>query len=109
MKTIREYTLETFEKSEIEDITKHGMVSGFGPLIYYHDTVKFHDEYESEIWDMLHNDATDQDITICELIAQFNGQSNVGSMHQFKNMLCWYAIERTCCELINEWELEGSE
>ena len=37
----------------IKDISKHGCSGGFAGLIYYRDTVKFHDEHEEEIWDLL--------------------------------------------------------
>ena len=38
----------------IKDISKHGCSGGFGGLIYYNETVRFHDEHEKEIWDMLY-------------------------------------------------------
>lgn len=104
--TIKEWVLENYEYETIVDITKHGMVSGFGQLVYYSDTVKFHDEFEGEIWDMLYEDAGSMDMTIMELMASFNGQKNVGSTDQFKNMLCWYSVERVCNEILNEKEDE---
>lgn len=107
MSTIREYVQENFEPSTIKDITEHGMVSGFGQLIYYKDTCAFYDSYETEIWDMLEEDRDSHGFNATfDLIATFNGQRNVGSMHQFKNMLCWYAVERVCNDLIEEGDSE---
>lgn len=92
-----------WDREVIEQVVEHGCVSGCAPgLIYYSETVDFHDGNEEEIWDMLHEDAEEQGMTIVELIASFNGQKNVGSMDQFKNMLSWYAVERVCGEIINE-------
>lgn len=104
MKTIKEWVLESYERQEIEDITKHGCCGGIGGLIYYTETVAFHDEFEEQIWDRLHYDAEEQDLTIMELIASFNAQKDVGSMTQLKNLLTWYAVESVCNEIINETE-----
>jgi hypothetical protein len=107
MQTIKQYVLSEFTKCTIRDIHENGMVSGFGQLIYYHDTVKFHDEHKDEIWDMLYEEAEQNGMTICELIASFNGQKNVGSIEQFKNMLCWFAVENICAALLNYFDEEN--
>jgi hypothetical protein len=104
MKTIKEWVLDQYEMDEIKDITKHGLVGGFSGLTYYTETIAFHDEYETEIWDMLYTDAQDQGLTVMELIASFNGQKDVVSIYQFKNLLTWYAVERVCNEIVNEAE-----
>jgi len=98
---IREWVLKNFSLSEIEDIAVKGCVCGFNGITTYAETSEFHDEYEDEIWDMLNEDAQDQGITIMDLIAQFHGKKDVGSMFQFKNLLCWYAVERVAYEIIN--------
>ncbi len=103
-KTIKQYILDNLELETIKDVVKHGCSGGIGGFIYYRETMTFHDEHEAEIWDMLYEDAKDQGLTIMELIASFNSQKNVGSMEQFKNLLCWYAVERACDEIINETE-----
>jgi hypothetical protein len=94
MSRIREYILKNYESDTIKDIVNHGMVSGFAGLTYYSETCEFHDDYENEIWDFLYEDAQSMDMNIPELIASFNGSKNVGSLAQFKNLLCWYAVER---------------
>lgn len=102
MKRIREF-LSNYETQTLKEIVIHGCISGCVPdLIYYNDTVAFHDMYENEIWNMLYQDAEDQDITICEIIAQFRGKEHVGSMDQLKNMLCWYAIEKVAYIMLEE-------
>lgn len=53
---------------------------------------------------MLYDDADDQGITILQMLAQFNGQKDVGSVEQFKNMLCWYAVETVAAQIVNELE-----
>lgn len=102
--TIKEYLLQTLSPEEISDITKHGCSGGIGGFIYYTETVEFHDKFETEIWDMLYQDADDQGLTTLELIADFRGQKDVSNMDQFKNLLCWYAVEKTCFDIINEQE-----
>jgi len=99
---IKEYMLENYEIETIKDITKHGLSGGVNGFIYYHETIKFHDEHESEIWDRLYDLAECQGVTTMQLIASFNGQKDVGSMHQLKNLLVWYAVEEVCHEIIDE-------
>jgi hypothetical protein len=102
--TIKQHILENLELDTIQDIVNHGCSGGVGGFIYYQETTAFHDENEEEIWDMLWEDSKDHGITAMELIAEFNGQKDVYTMTQFKNLLCWYAVERTCNEIINEAE-----
>lgn len=106
--TIKEFLLENYEIATIKDINQHGCVSGcVNGLIYYDETGDFHDKHEDEIWDLLIECASEQDLTPLELIAQLNGQEKVASMYEFKNLLCWYAVEWFAHEIVNE--LEGNE
>ena len=103
MEKIKQYVLDTFEKEEMKSIVKHGMVAGFAPLIYYRDTVDFHDKYEEEIWSWLWQEADDCGYkNIIELIHNFNGSKDVGGMDQLKNLLCWAAIEKICFDICEE-------
>lgn len=101
-KTIKQYLLDNYELTEINDITNQGCSGGISGFIYYNETCAFHDEYEEQIWNMLDDNAQSEGITIMELIAELNGQKDVGSMTQLKNLLCWYAVERTAHEIVNE-------
>lgn len=92
---IREWLRANYDSEQIAEIAKHGCISGVSGLTYYTETVAFHDEHEEEIWDLLEEDRESQGYkTILELIATFGGARDVGSMDQFKNLLCWYAVER---------------
>ena len=107
-KTIKEWVLEEVkdETLNIEEVVKYGCVNGsVSSLIYYSDTVKFYDQFEDEIWDMLHEDTENfGNDNILQTIGQFNGAENVGSLDQFKNLLVWYAVEETCRKLLDEQE-----
>ncbi len=105
MTTIKQYLLDNYESTTIEDITKHGCISGIcSGLIYYNDTCKFYDLHQEEIWELLHENASNLGYSIMQLIAEFNGQKNVGSDTQFKNLLVWYAVEEIANSIVNEWE-----
>lgn len=104
MEKIKQYLLDSLGMTEIHAIVKYGCSGGISGFIYYTETCAFHDEYDSEIWDMLHEDAESQGVTLMELVASFNGQQHVGSMDQFKNMLCWYAVENVANHIVNELE-----
>jgi hypothetical protein len=102
MNNIKKYVLSNFSKDEIKDINNNGMACGFGGLIYYKDTCAFHDEYEDEIWQLLWDEHKELGVPhVLSLVASFNGAKNVGSMEQFKNLLCWYAVEHVCRYLLD--------
>jgi len=107
-KTIKQWVLEEVkdETLYLEDVVKYGCVNGsVSSLIYYSDTVKFYDQFEDEIWDMLHEEHENfGSNNILETIGQFNGAKNVDSLDQFKNLLAWYAVEETCRKLLDEKE-----
>ena len=98
---------EKAEQFTIEDIVKHGCSGGIIPsLIYYHDTVKFHDEHETWIWQQLYQHANDSGLSILQYISQLNGGKDVGSMTQLKNLLSWWAAEVAAQYILNEREEE---
>ena len=58
--SIREWLLDTQERSTIEDVTRHGCQGGtISELIYYHDTSAFYEKYQDEIWDKLEDTRAD--------------------------------------------------
>ena len=92
-------------ESFIEDLTKHGCVSGMvGNLVYYHDTVKFHDHFEEEIWTYIYDNL--QSENILQFLADLNGAEHVASMTQFKNLLSWYAFEAISFDIGREIGLD---
>ena len=86
----------------IKDISKHGCSGGFGGLIYYKETVRFHDEHEEEIWDLLHEYAEQEGLKLVDKIAQVC--KDTGSLTQLKNQLVWWAVEVRAHEICNERE-----
>jgi len=89
----------------MSDLRRGGCVSGIiGALCYYSDTNKFHDDFESDIWDLLSENAEEQGMTIPEFIASLNGADNVGSIEQHKNLLAWFAFEETAFRLFDKDE-----
>jgi len=106
--TIKNWVLNEVKNGSInlEEITKYGCVNGcVSSLIYYEDTVKFHDKFEEEIWEMLYNEYQDFGFkSIPEYIASFNGSKDIGSLEQFKNLLAWYAVESVARQILEEKE-----
>jgi hypothetical protein len=106
--TIKGWVLKEVEDGSInlEELVKHGCVSGcVSSLIYYEDTVLFHDKFEEEIWEMLYDEHEEFGFkSIPEYIASFNGSKEVGSLMQFKNLLAWYAVENVARQILEEEE-----
>jgi hypothetical protein len=104
--TVKEWVKENL-KDYIDDIYEHGCVNGFPGITYYDETVAFHDQFEDIIWDMLWEDKMELgEKHILALISHFGGAKDVGSMEQFKNLLCWYAVERVCREIVDNGEAD---
>ena len=106
--SIKEWLLDTQERSTIEDVTRHGCAGGtISELIYYADTSAFYEKYKEEIWDKLSNMADDLgEPSILHLIVTFNGAKEVGSELQLRNLLAWWGAEDVCRELCMEWDTE---
>lgn len=100
---------ERVEPEEYRDVLYGGCVSGtVGSLCYYRDTVAFHDKHEDAIWDLIHTEMQSMGETdnMMQFIASWNGSDNVGSMDQFKNLLCWFAVETIVRQLSDALEEE---
>ena len=93
------------EKEEVflvSDISKHGCSGGVGGIIYYNETVRFHDEHEKEIWDLLYEYAQQEGEQLMDKVAQVC--KDVGSHAQFVNALVWWAVEVRAQELVTQQE-----
>lgn len=97
-KEVIEDILDQGEESEdiisyMKDVLNHGCVSGtVSSLIYYTDTQKFFDKYQSEIFDLYNNYRTETGAT-----PDFELNSN---------NLAWFSYEQTIYNLLNELEIE---
>ena len=93
------------EKEEgflVSDISKHGCSGGVSGIIYYNETVRFHDEHEKEIWDLLYEYAEEEGLKLVDKVAQVS--KDVESLTQLKNQLVWWAVEVRAHEICNERE-----
>ena len=86
----------------IKDISKHGCSGGFSGLIYYNETVRFHDEHEEEIWDMLHEYAEQEGHKLADKLAQVS--KDAGSLTQLKTQLVWGAVDVRAHAICSERE-----
>lgn len=78
-----------------EDISNHGADAGFPCITYTSDCVALYNRFESDIWDMLREDADDMGLkSPVHLIAMFQRIDMASTPEGFKNLLVWYACER---------------
>jgi len=70
-----------------------GADAGYPGFTYFTDTVKFYDENEELIWDILVEMADDLGETPLNVIAGFGGAKDVVSGDSFKNLMSWFALE----------------
>ena len=112
--TIRQFLLKG-EKEEsflISDVATHGCSGGtISALIYYNDTVKFHDKHEDEIWDELNTQAEDQGVTIPFLISDFSYSyiKMISDIKTFKNCLSWWVCEVIAQRIMDERQDEKNK
>tara|TARA_A100001011_G_scaffold162576_1_gene171049 strand:+ start:114 stop:473 length:360 start_codon:yes stop_codon:yes gene_type:complete len=106
--SIREWLLDTQERSTIEDVTRHGCSGGtISELIYYRDTSAFYEKYEDEIWDKLYDAANNcGSKSILHFIASLNGAKDVGCDVGLSNLLAWWATEVICQEICMDWDTD---
>jgi len=104
-----DYVLDMYDNEEeikgfFEDLSKHGCQSGMvSSLIYYSDTTKAYDDYEDEIEELVYEMRESLGIdSRPAFIDSLNGSAE--SIHQEKNLLCWFAFEETARNIFEEWE-----
>lgn len=94
---------EEDQKAALEDLQKHGCVSGqVGALIYYPDTVKFYEENRDEINQLL---AGVQSDTGQPVLPEFRGYDKDDPLcleQNNQNMLAWWGFEEVAFELYRE-------
>ena len=71
---------------EIKDVANYGCAGGVSGFIYYHETEKFFDEYEDEIYDYLN----DCDMSMMDFVHRGSTISTL------KNDLVWCVVELWC-------------
>jgi|TARA_R100001530_G_scaffold111476_2_gene78599 hypothetical protein len=105
MNKIEKLLLDNEKESEnfISDVASHGCVNGCVPeLIYYSDTIKFYEENEDLIWEILFDCAESMDTSILTMLDSHN--KNVGNLCVFKNLCVWFAVDMTAIKICNERE-----
>ena len=91
---------EAYDFETMQEIASHGCQSGVcSQHIYYGDTVKFYDKYETEILD--------------ELVLNYGTEFLVdlfrdadADLTYYKNAVCWAYIEMVAMDTIREHEFE---
>ena len=85
-----------YDLNDFKDIAKYGCVTGVATHhIYYRDTVKFFNEHEDEIMEML------EDVMGDEYPGQLLTQCD-NSLTSFKNDATWTYIELTAQHVVDE-------
>jgi len=105
--TIREFLLRGEKQGSflISDVATHGCSGGtISELIYYDDTVKFHDKHEDEIWDELNESVQEQGGTHLGYLSCLNGGDKVDDLRTLKNLLSWWVCEVIATRISDERE-----
>lgn len=102
-KTFKEWFVSEFTKEEMNDISSHGADGGFSGITYTAECVFLHDKYESELWEMLYDDAKEFGYdNIPAFMATWVRKDMLNDLDQMKNLIVWYAVEK----LSNEADAE---
>ena len=92
----------------ISDVATYGCSGGtISELIYYGDTVKFHDKHEDEIWDELNESVQEQGGTHLSYLSCLKGGDQVDDLSTLKNLLSWWVCEVIAQRIMDERE-DGS-
>jgi len=95
---IEQYVIEDLEDqgnewyTYLQDIINHDCISGMvSSLIYYSDTIEFHDKYETKIDDIINNYLESRGEKFSELARSFNFDAY--EIDSLKNWKAWFAFE----------------
>ena len=100
--SIKECLVE-YQKQElglIADIAKHGCSGGVAGIIYYDETIAFHQQHEEEIWQLVQEHAGAAGLKNGEFLQHVT--SDPGSLTQLTNDLVWWAVEVRAQELLEQ-------
>ena len=90
-----------YDKQDLEEIARYGCESGVcRQHIYYGDTVKFYDNNEDEVLDLLTDSYTNQ-----FLVDLFRDAD--ADLTFYKNQVVWNFIETIANEVVEEDEIRG--
>ena len=99
METYRKLYRAIKEHSELEDDAirdagSHGADAGWGGFCYTTECVEFYDANESDIYELLNEDADSMGHkNVDEMISQFTRSDMLSWPEGRKNLLAWYALE----------------
>jgi len=91
----------------LSDLSRHGCGSGIvSELIYTQDCVRFYDQFEASILEIVDEFLESTGETFGELINHLNPE--VFDLVSLKNALAWFAVEETAYRLLeDQMNLEG--
>jgi hypothetical protein len=94
----------------MEDVMQYGCVSGtVSDMIYYVDTLKFYDQFESYIKDMVIDYGMDDVLEKMGMIADCEADEDMEELYDMeadyeKNNIAWMAYELIVSDLHNEFD-----
>ena len=89
-----------FTRQELREIAEHGADAGWPHITYTTDCVKVFDRYADEIWGWIVEDAEDSGKkNAAAFLAGVGRADMLDDWDRFKNLLLWYAVERTARQL----------
>ena len=103
MENARDYIRDVYELEDLKEIADHGCQSGVcSQHIYYGDTVKFYETYETEVLDELTlNYGTE---FLIDLFRDADACLDI-----YKNHVCWAFIEMVAMEAVDESNYEYAQ
>lgn len=101
---IRAKTFRAWFKANLSqqsrDIASHGADAGWPGITYTSDTVQLFDKFGAEIWEMAVQDAEDMGCkNVADMISGFQRADMLDTLDTFKNLMVWYASEKSAREL----------
>lgn len=95
--TFQDWLFDTLDEGQREDLAMHGADAGWPGLTYTSDCVALYNQFETEIWEALIEDAENSGYSsVPAFIATFQRQDMADNPDTFKNLLVWYMAERVC-------------
>lgn len=96
----RALSLRFTDRSEIEDIAKHGCSGGVSGFIYSSELFDFFNEHEQDIEDVLN----ELDLMYTDLLPNLDDDS--WTFQQLREAAVWFVVEHYCQQIVNAYALE---
>jgi hypothetical protein len=109
MTTFKEWLKTKYNIEQLREMSSYGADAGWNGLVWNEEIVSLHDQYESELWEVVKEGAADSGFSTIGYIAQWEGSKGIEEIESLKTCIVWYVAERYATDISQETEENKEE